>query len=90
MDDKNNAIENKYVKEVELQNNEDDNNSVKRKSIIKEEIFNKIKNKLYLRLNIVSGIIKVNKNIYKRMKTYCIIEIGKIKYKTEIDKKNGK
>jgi len=51
-----------------------ENNTTNRKrSIIKKEIFEKMKHKNYLNIKIFSGIIDINKYLFGKIKTYCVI-----------------
>jgi hypothetical protein len=47
-----------------------------KKPTIKDEIFNKIKKDDFININIIKGRFVIDKNLFTKMNTYCIIQIG--------------
>jgi hypothetical protein len=49
-----------------------------------------MKQDIFIIINIVEGEFVVDKNVFTKMDTYCVIEIGNYHLKTDICKNGGK
>jgi len=66
---------------LKSKNNYDENNKI---------LMNKTEAKTLININIIKGIFAEDKNIFTKMETYCVIEIGnKIRLRTNISKSGG-
>lgn len=45
---------------------------------------------IFIKINIVEGRFVVDKNVFTKMDTYCVIEIGRYRLETNICKNGGK
>jgi len=49
-----------------------------------------MKEDIFININIVEGRFVIDKNVFSKMDTYCVIEIGNYQLETNICKNGGK